>query len=223
MNSYNTGLSRYFPLLAIVVCLVAGWYVFLRGDSSPSIQAANPGVLGGESSAAPLLLQPSQIGDRYSQQTQGSFPTTGEQIRSGQSASGRKVIAAAWKAGARSTYAEQYYGPTGVITRAELFTTSALAPVAAGIRAQLVKRYHAHLVRAPSGAPGAHGWLLRGTAVSPMISSQFGPERVVAVYGWQHGSVLATIIVSSLAKNDVESMAITLAKAQDENIGFASR
>ena len=52
-------------------------------------------------------------------------------------------------------------------------------------------------------------------------SSLFPPRRQVAVYGWQHGNVLAVIVVTGLPKDNVGEIAATLARAQDQNIGYA--
>jgi hypothetical protein len=43
----------------------------------------------------------------------------------------------------------------------------------------------------------------------------------VAVYGWQHGNVLAVIVVTGLPKDNVGEVAATLARAQDQNIAYA--
>jgi hypothetical protein len=42
------------------------------------------------------------------------------------------------------------------------------------------------------------------------------------VYGWQHGDVLAVVVVTGLPRDDAPSAAVKLAQAQDSNISYVS-
>jgi hypothetical protein len=115
------------------------------------------------------------------------------------------------------------HGSITVLSRAELFTGSNLNAVSAGFERQMIHTYHGKPATAPGPLPGQHGWLLQGTTVSQIYSTLYPPRRQVAVYGWQHGDVLAIVIVTGLQRDGVLQAATTLANAQDQNIGFVTR
>jgi hypothetical protein len=51
--------------------------------------------------------------------------------------------------------------------------------------------------------------------------AEYPPRRQVAVVGWQHGDVLAVIVVTGRPADGVAEIAAKLATTQDGNIGFA--
>jgi hypothetical protein len=220
MSSSDSLISRLMPLLLIVALAVGGWWVFLRSDHPAVAPQQAPGVLDGPSSANPYLLQPSQIGPEYDQVAAETRATTSTEILKGQSAAGLATIRSSWKDGARAGW-YQVHGSLAVTSRAEVFSTSNLSAVSSSLRAQMLHLYHGHIATAPASLPGTGGWFITGRTISPIISP-YPFRRQVAVYGWQHGDVLAIIIVSGLARDDVPKAAATLATAQDGNIKFVS-
>ena len=54
-----------------------------------------------------------------------------------------------------------------------------------------------------------------------MIST-YPARRQVAVVGWQHGDVLAVVVITGLPHDGVTDIAGKLATTQDGNIGFAA-
>jgi hypothetical protein len=213
-------LSKLMPGLLVAAAVFAAWWLFIRPHHQAPVTQQGPGVLDTPSSARPYLLQASQVGPEYDQLADATRSTTSTGIRKDEPAAGLAVIRSSWKGGARAGW-YQVHGSMTVSSRAELFTTSALQPVAATIRGELIRLYHGHRASPPSQVPGTNGWFLTGTTVSPIISP-FDPHRRVAVYGWQHGDVLAVIVVTGLARDDVPSAAVKLARAQDSNIRFVS-
>jgi len=213
-------ISRLMPGLLLAVAVFAGWWLFITPHHHSPVPQPGPGVLDTPSSAQPYLLQASQLGPEYDQLANATRPTTSTGIRSGEPAAGLALIRSSWKGGARAAW-YQVHGSMTVSSRAELFTTSAFRPVADTIRGELVRLYHAHPATPPGQVPGANGWFLTGTTVSPIISP-YDPHRRVAVYGWQHGDVLAVVVVTGLPRDDVPSAAVKLAQAQDSNIRYVS-
>jgi hypothetical protein len=212
--------SRFLPGLLVAVAVFAAWWLFIRPHHHPAVPQPGPGVLDGPSSAGPYLLQPSQLGPEYDQLANATRPTTSTGIRTGEPLAGLALIRSSWKGGARAGW-YQVHGSMTVSSRAEVFSSSALKPVADTIRRQLVQLYHAHPDTPPGQVPGINGWFLTGRTISPIISP-FDPHRRVAVYGWQHGDVLAVVVVTGLPRDDVPSAAVKLAQAQDSNISYVS-
>jgi hypothetical protein len=222
MVTNDSLISRLMPGLLMAVAIFAAWWLFIRGGDHPSVPQQAPGVLDAPSSVGPMLLQASQLGPTYDQSAQDTRATTSLEIRNGQSPAATGIIAHAWKAGARAGWS-QVHGSITVFSRAELFTGSHLNAVAAGFRRQMIHTYHGRPAIAPAPLPGQHGWLLQGTTVSQIYSTLYRPRRQVAVYGWQHGDVLALVVVTGLPRDGVLQAATTLANAQDQNIGFVTR
>jgi hypothetical protein len=212
--------ERLMPGLLVAAALFAAWWVLLKPHHHAPVPQQGPGVLDNPSKAGPYLLQPSQVGPEYDQLADQTRATTSTGIRKDEPAAGLAVINSFWQNGAQAGW-YQVHGAITVNSRAEVFTTSALAPVAATLRREMLRLYHGHLATPPGQAPGTHGWFITGTTISPIISS-YDPHRRVAVYGWQHGTVLAMIVVTGLPRDDVPSDAIKLAQAQDSNIRFVS-
>jgi hypothetical protein len=221
MGSSDSVMSRIAPGLLLVVVALMAWWMFFRGGDSQSVPQPPAGVLAGPSSAGPYLLQPSQIGGSYDQSANETRATTSSEIRGGQSAAALRVINSSWKAGAFAGWSESE-GSITVISRAEVFKVSDLSGVAQAFERRAIHSYHGKPSAPPAGVPGTGGWFITGRTISPIISSLYPPDRRVAVYGWQHGNVLAVITVTGLPKDDVPSVAATLARAQDQNIGFVS-
>jgi hypothetical protein len=220
MGSSDSFISRLLPGLLLAAVAVAGWWMFMRGHENHAVPQLPAGVLAVPSSAGPDLLQPSQIGAAYVQSADQTRKTTDAEIRLGQSAAALKVINASWKAGAWAGWSQ----PSGSITalsRAEVFTVSGLSSVSQGFEKRAIRAYHGKVTAVPADVPGDGGWFVTGTTISPIYSSLFPPRRQVAVYGWQHGNVLAVIVVTGLPKDDVGAVAATLARAQDQNIAYA--
>jgi hypothetical protein len=220
MSSSDSLLSRLMPVLLILAVAVGGWWMFLRPHPAAVEPQQGPGVLDGPSSANPYLLQPSQIGPEYDQVAAETRATTSTEIRRGESAAGLATIRSSWKDGARAGW-YQVHGSLAVTSRAEVFSTSNLSAVSSSLRTQMLHLYHGHIASAPAALPGSGGWFITGHTISPIISP-YPFRRQVAVYGWQHGDVLAIIIVSGLGHDDVPKAAATLATAQDANIKFVS-
>jgi hypothetical protein len=213
-------MSRFLPGLLLAAVAIAAWWVFLRGGEHHAVPQPPAGVLAVGSSAAPDLLQPSQIGAAFVQSAEQTRKTTDAEIRTGQSAAALQVINADWKAGAWSGWSQ----PNGSITalsRAELFTSSTLSSVSDGFEQRAIRMYHGKAAAPPANVPGDSGWFVTGTTISPIYSTVYPARRQVAVYGWQHGDVLAVIVVTGLPKDNVGEVAATLARAQDQNIGYA--
>jgi hypothetical protein len=213
-------LSRLMPGLLLAAAVFAAWWVFIKPHHSAAVPQQGPGVLDTPSSARPYLLQASQVGPTYDQLADATRSTTSTGIRKDEPAAGLALIRSSWKGGARSGW-YQVHGTMTVDSRAELFSTSALQPISATLRGELVRLYHARPATPPAQVPGTNGWFLTGTTVSQIISP-FDSHRRVAVYGWQEGDVLAVIVVTGLARDDVQSAAVKLAQAQDSNIRFVS-
>jgi hypothetical protein len=220
MGSSDSVMSRFLPGLLLAAVAVAAWWMFLRGGDHNAVPQPPAGVLAVGSSAAPDLLQPSQIGGAYVQSAEQTRKTTDAEIRTGQSAAALQVINADWKAGAWAGWS-QANGSITALSRAEVFTTGSLSSVLSGFEKRAIHTYHGKAVAPPSGVPGDSGWFVTGTTISPIYSTLYPPKRQVAVYGWQHGDVLAVIVVTGLPKDDVGEVAATLARAQDQNIGYA--
>jgi hypothetical protein len=222
MVTNDSLLSRLLPGLLVAAAIFAAWWLFIRAGDHPSVPNQAPGLLDAPSSVGPMLLQASQLGPTYDQSAQDTRATTSVEIRKGQSPVATRVIAHTWKAGARAGWS-QVHGSITVLSRAELFTGSDLGAVSAGFERQMVHTYHGKPATAPGPLPGQHGWLLQGTTVSQIYSTLYPPRRQVAVYGWQHGDVLAILVVTGLPRDGVLQAATTLANAQDQNIGFVTR
>jgi hypothetical protein len=221
MGSSDSFISRLLPGLLLAAVVVAGWWMFMRGGENHSLPQLPAGVLAVPSSAGPDLLQPSQIGAAYVQSADQTRKTTDAEIRLGQSAAALKVINASWKAGAWAGWS-QSNGSITAVSRAEVFTVSSgLSSIAKGFEQRAIHAYHGKPTALPSDVPGDGGWFVTGTTISPIYSSLFPPRRQVAVYGWRHGNVLAVITITGLAKDNVGEVAATLARAQDQNIGYA--
>ena len=220
MGSSDSVMSRFLPGLLLAAVAIAAWWMFLRGGDHQAVPQPPAGVLATGSSAAPDLLQPSQIGAAYVQSAAQTRKTTDAEIRSGQSAAALQVINASWKAGAWAGWA-QANGSITALSRAEVFTTgSSLSSVLSGFEKRAIRQYHGKAVGPPSAVPGDSGWFVTGTTISQIYSTLYPAKRQVAVYGWQHGDVLAVIVVTGLPKDDVGEVAATLARAQDQNIGY---
>jgi len=222
MVSHDSFISRLLPGLLVALAIFAAWWLFIRSGAQPSVPQQAPGLLDAPSSVGPLLLQASQVGPTYDQSADSTRATTSLEIRKGQSPAATRVIAHTWKAGARAGWS-QVHGSITVFSRAELFTGAGLNAVSAGFERQMVRTYHGKPATAPGPLPGHNGWLIQGTTVSPIISTLYPPRRQVAVYGWQHGDVLAMVVVTGLPRDGVLQAATTLANAQDQNIGFVTR
>jgi hypothetical protein len=213
-------LSRLVPGLLVAAALFAAWWVLIKPHHHAAVPQQAPGVLDGPSSAAPYLLQASQVGPEYDQLANETRPTTSTGIRRDEPPAGLDLIRTSWKGGANAGW-YQVHGAITVSSRAELFTTSALGPVSATLRRQMLRLYHGHVASPPAAVPGTGGWFITGTTVSPIISP-YDPHRRVAVYGWQHGDVLAVIVVTGLPRDDVQSDAVKLAQTQDANIAYVA-
>jgi hypothetical protein len=220
MGSSDSVMSRIAPAFLLGVVALMAWWMFFRGGDSHSVPQPPVGVLAGPSSAEPYLLQPSQIGGRYDQSADQTRDTTSSEIRVGQSAAALRVINSGWKAGAWAGWSESD-GSITVISRAEVFKVSDLSGVASTFEQRAIHMYHGKPSAPPADVPG-HGWFITGRTISPIYSSVYPAGRRVAVYGWQHGNVLAVITVTGLPKDDVPTVAATLAQAQDQNIAFVS-
>jgi hypothetical protein len=221
MGSSDSVISRFFPVLVLAALALLGWWAFLRGGEHPAVPQPPAGVLAVPSSAGPFLLQPSQIGAAYVQSAEQTRKTTDAEIRDRQSAAALQVINASWKAGAWAGW-YQANGSITALSRAEVFKVSGLSVVSAGFEKRAIRQYHGKPTALPSGVPGDGGWFVTGSTISPTYSSQFPALRQVAVYGWQHGDVLAVITVTGLPRDDVGEIAAALARAQDQNIGYAA-
>jgi hypothetical protein len=220
MGSSDSVMSRFLPGLLLAAVAVAAWWMFLRGGQHHAVPQPPAGVLAVGSSAGPDLLQPSQIGAAYVQSAEQTRKTTDAEIRDGQSAAALKVIDADWKTGAWAGWSN----PNGSITalsRAEVFTAGNLSSVSAGFEQRAIRTYHGKATAPPSNVPGDSGWFVTGTTISQVYSTLYPAKRQVAVYGWQHGDVLAVIVVTGLPRDNVGEVAATLARAQDQNIGYA--
>ena len=213
-------ISRLMPGLLVAVAVFAAWWLFIKPHHHAAVPQQGPGVLDAPSSARPYLLQPSQIGPEYDQLADATRSTTSTEIRTGERKAGLALIRSSWKGGARAGW-YQVHGTITVSSRAEMFTSSALGPVSDTFRHQMLKLYHGHPATPPGQVPGTNGWFITGTTISPIISP-YNPHRQVAVYCWQHGDVLAMVVVTGLAHDDVPSAAVKLAQAQDSNIRFVS-
>jgi hypothetical protein len=221
MGSSDSFISRLLPGLLLVTVAVAGWWMFMRGGEHHAVPQPPAGVLAVPSSAGPDLLQPSQIGAAYVQSAEQTRKTTDAEIRLGQSPAALKVINASWKTGAWAGWS-QSNGSITALSRAEVFKVSGgLSSVSKGFEEHAIHAYHGKVTALPSNVPGDGGWFVTGTTISPVYSSLFPPRRQVAVYGWQHGNVLAVIVVTGLPKDNVGEIAATLARAQDQNIDYA--
>ena len=221
MVSNDSFLSRLLPGLLVAAAIFAAWWLFIRAGDPPSVPQQAPGLLDAPSSVGPLLLQASQVGPTYDQSADSTRATTSLEIRKGQSPAATKVIAHTWKAGARAGWS-QVHGSITVLSRAELFTGAGLSAVSAGFERQMVRAYHGKPATAPGPLPGQDGWLIKGTTVSSIFSTLYPPRRQVAVYGWQHGDVLAMVVVTGLPRDGVLQAATTLANAQDKNIAYVT-
>ncbi len=221
MGSSDSITSRLLPGLVLVAVAFAAWWLFLRGGETHTVPQGPSGVLAVPSSAGPYLLQQSQIGTGYDQSAAQTGKTTGAQIRAGQSTAAVRVIDQGWKAGARAGWSKAS-GSITATSRAELFTVSNLSAIAAGFEKRAVRAFHGKPSAPPSGVPGTGGWFVTGTTISPILSQPYPRRRQVAVYGWQHGNVLAVITVTGLPRDGVAEIVATLAKAQDDDIRFAS-
>ena len=158
-------------------------------------------MLDGPSSAIPYLLQSSQLGPEYDQKTAGSRPVTSSEMRAGQSPRGLDVVKASWKNGARGSWV-QAHGTITVTSEAELFDTSQLGPVSDSIERRMIKLYHGREASSPAALP-AGAWFLTGRTISHMIST-YPARRQVAVVGWQHGDVLAVVVITGLPHDGVD-------------------
>jgi hypothetical protein len=214
-------MTRIAPGILLVAVALMAWWMFFRGNDSPALPQPPPGVLAGPASAGPYLLQPSQIGGRYDQSANQTRSTTSAEIRAGQTAAALRVINSSWKAGAWAGWSESD-GSITVISRAEVFKVGNLSGVAKAFELSAIHAYHGKPTALPAHVPGTGGWFITGRTISPIYSSVYPALRRVAVYGWQHGDVLAVITVTGLPKDDVPTVAATLASAQDQNIGFVS-
>jgi hypothetical protein len=214
-------MSRIAPGILLAVVALMAWWMFFRGGDSHTVPQPPAGVLSGPSSAGPYLLQPSQIGGGYDQSADQTRATTSSEIRAGQNAAALRAINSGWKAGAWAGWT-QSNGSITVISRAEVFKVSNLSGVASAFEQRAIHLYHGKPSALPSDVPGTGGWFITGRTISPIYSSVYPALRRVAVYGWQHGDVLAVITVTGLPKDDVPTVAATLASAQDQNIGFVS-
>jgi hypothetical protein len=220
MTSQDSLFSRLVPGLLVAAALFAAWWFLIRDPGPHGLSQQAPGVLDAPSSAEPYLLQSSQLGPTFDQQSVGTRAVTAAEIRAGQSAHARDVIESSWKNGARALWM-QAHGSVSVNSEAELFASSSFTPVADGIRDRLAKRYHASAARPPAAIP-AGAWFLTGHTFSSTYSSQFPPGRQVAIVGWQHGDVLAVIVVTGRPADGVAEAAAKLATTQDGNIGFVA-
>jgi|SRR5262245_31888181 len=211
-------LSRLLPGLLVAAALFGAWWFLIRDPGSHSVPQQAPGVLDGPASAAPFLLQSSQLGPEFDQQSAGTRAVTAAEIRVGQSANARKLIDASWKSGARAFWMQEH-GSVTVNSEAEVFGSSSFGAVADGIRHRLVKRYHAVSANPPAQLPQG-AWFLTGHTISQIYSAQFPPQRDVAIVGWQHGDVLAVVVVTGRPSAGVPEAAAKLATTQDGNIDF---
>jgi hypothetical protein len=221
MGNSDSVMTRIAPGILLVAVALMAWWMFFRGGDSPSVPQPPPGVLAGPASAGPYLLQPSQIGGRYDQSANQTRATTSSEIRVGQTAAALRVVNSSWKAGAWAGWSESD-GSITVISRAEVFKVGNLPGVAKTFEQSAIRAYHGKPTALPAHVPGTGGWFITGRTISPIYSSVYPALRRVAVYGWQHGNVLAVITVTGLPKDDVPTVAATLASAQDQNIGFVS-
>ena len=219
MVNSDSLLSRLLPGLLVAAALFGMWWLFVRDGGSQAVPREAPGVLDGPSSAIPYLLQSSQLGPEYDQKTAGSRPVTSSEMRAGQSPRGLDVVKASWKNGARGSWV-QAHGTITVTSEAELFDTSQLGPVSDSIERRMIKLYHGREASSPAPLP-AGAWFLTGRTISHMIST-YPARRQVAVVGWQHGDVLAVVVITGLPHDGVTDIAGKLATTQDGNIGFAA-
>ena len=219
--SSDSIVSRLMPGLLVAALLFGGWWLFIRDGGSAPVPQQAPGVLDAPSHAEPYLLQASQLGPDYNQQADGTRAVTSAEIRAGQSPAALKVIRASWQNGARAAWA-QVNGSVTVDSEAEVFTGGHLSQISAGIRKRMIARYHGSSAKPPAPVP-SRSWFLTGRTISQIYSTQYPPKRQVAVIGWQHGDVLAVIVVTGLPRDGVPEIAAKLATTEDATIGYVAK
>ena len=163
-------MSRFLPGLLLAAVAVAAWWMFLRGGQHHAVPQPAAGVLAVGSSAAPDLLQPSQIGAAYVQSAEQTRKTTDAEIRAGQSAAALRVINADWKAGAWAGWS-QANGSITALSRAEVFTASSLSSVSSGFEKRAIRMYHGKATAPPSD---------RQVLPSGRIILRFRPQATIA-------------------------------------------
>jgi hypothetical protein len=220
MTTSDSLLGRLLPGLLVAAVVFGAWWLFIRDGGGHPVPQQGPGVLDTPSSAQPYLLQASQLGPNYNQLADDTRAVTAAEIRAGQSPAALKVIRSSWKNGARAGWTE-VNGSVTVDSESELFTGSDLSPVSDGIRKHLIARYHASKARPPGVVP-AGAWFLTGRTISQIYSTEYSPKRQVAVAGWQHGDVLAVVVVTGLPRDGVAEIAAKLATTQDGNIRYVA-